>query len=91
MDVDVLSVDFKGDTAEASVDFRAKGAAPGSGTQMKYTLHKQSGKWVVKEKAESGGNPHGTPGGGLPPGHPGSAAPGGSIPPGHPPVGGPSR
>ena len=87
MDVDVTTVNFKGDTAEATVDFRPKGAAPGSGIQMKYTLEEKGGKWVVKGRSDkSGGTPHGTttmpgmPGAGdMPPGHP--TAPGG-VPPG---------
>jgi hypothetical protein len=75
MDVDVTSIDFKGNEADATVAFRAKGAPAGSGLQMRYTLEQKAGKWVVKEKAESG-SPHGSmanPGAGgeaLPPGHP---------------------
>jgi hypothetical protein len=83
MDVDVTTVNFKGDTAEATVDFRPKGAAPGSGIQMKYTLEDKGGKWVVKGRSDkSGGAPHG----GAPhgtttlPGMPGA----GEMPPGHP-------
>lgn len=74
MDVDVTSIDFKGNEADATVAFRAKGADPASGLQMRYTLEQKSGKWVVKDKAQAGGSPHGAamnPGGGaLPPGHP---------------------
>ena len=75
MDVDVTSIAFKGDQADATVAFRAKGAQAGSGLEMRYTLEQKSGKWVVKDKAEAGGSPHGAtaaPGGGgaLPPGHP---------------------
>ena len=82
MDVIVTSVDFKGAEAEATVEFKAKGASAGSGLQMRYTMEQKSGKWVVKDKAQAGGaphgaragqdaNPHGQPGGGgLPAGHP---------------------
>ena len=74
MDVDVTSIDFKGKEAEATVIFRAKGADPATGLQMCYTLEQKSGKWVVKDKAQAGGSPHGAamnPGGGqLPSGHP---------------------
>ena len=75
MDVDVTSIAFKGNEADATVAFRAKGAAPGSGLEMRYTLEQKSGKWVVKDKAEAGGSPHsaGAPASGgatLPPGHP---------------------
>lgn len=74
MDVDVTSIDFKGKEADATVTFRAKGADPASGLQMRYTLEQKSGKWVVKDKAQAGGSPHGAainPGAGrLPQGHP---------------------
>ena len=74
MEVDVTSVTFKGNEADATVAFRAKGSPAGSGLEMRYTLEEKSGKWVVKDKAEASGNPHGAPpgmgGGGLPPGHP---------------------
>ena len=71
MDVDVTSIAFKGEEADATVTFRAKGADASSGLQMRYTLEQKSGKWVVKEKAQAGGSPHGEAGGAtLPPGHP---------------------
>jgi hypothetical protein len=75
MDVDVTSVTFKGDEADATVAFRAKGSPAGSGLEMRYTLEQKSGKWVVKDKAEASGAPHGAmpnAGGGaeMPPGHP---------------------
>ena len=74
MDVDVVSIDFKGNEADATVAFRAKGASASSGLQFRYTLEQRSGKWVVKDKAQAGGSPHGAatnPGGGeLPAGHP---------------------
>jgi len=75
MDVDVTSIAFKGSEADATVSFRPKGSGPGSGLQMRYTLEQKSGKWVVKDKSEAGGSPHGAqanPGvtGGLPAGHP---------------------
>jgi hypothetical protein len=84
MDVDVVSIAFKGSEADATVAFRAKGADPGSGLQMRYTLEQKSGKWVVKDKSEAGSSPHGsTP-------KPGAANPhgdaGGALPPGHPSV-----
>ena len=74
---------FKGNEADATVAFRAKGADPATGLQMRYTLEQKSGKWVVKDKPEGGVNPHGTPGsapagaaeGALPPGHPTTAPP----------------
>src|SRR5205814_2487396 len=79
MDVDVTSVAFKGDEADATVAFRAKGSPAGSGLQMRYTLEQKSGKWAVKDKAQASGSPHGA----MPPG---AASPGGGMemPPGHP-------
>ena len=87
MDVDVTSIDFKGNEADATVSFRAKGADPASGLQMRYTLEQKSGKWVVKDKAQAGGSPHGAamnPGGepANPHGSPGA----GQLPAGHPPL-----
>ena len=74
MDVDVTSIAFKGSEADATVTFRAKGAGPASVMEMRYTLEQKSGKWVVKDKAQAGGAPHGgmaAPGGGeMPQGHP---------------------
>src|ERR1700674_5512393 len=87
MEVDVTSIDFKGKEADATVAFRAKGADPASGLQMRYTLEQKPGKWVVKEKAQAGGSPHGAamnPGAqrASPHGNPGA----GQLPPGHPPL-----
>jgi hypothetical protein len=85
MEVDVTSIDFKGKEADATVAFRAKGADPASGLQMRYTLEQKSGKWVVKEKAQAGGSPHGAtmnPGGEPASPHGNSGA--GNLPSGHP-------
>lgn len=84
MNVDVTSVYFRKDEADALVSFTPKGTEPGTGMQMRYTLRKRGGRWVVTDKAESGSNPHrgaqsdqapGEGGGnGLPPGHPSMGA-----------------
>lgn len=87
MDVDVTSIDFKGSEADATVNFRAKGADPATGLQMRYTLEQKSGKWVVKDKAQAGGSPHGAamnPGG--QPASPHGNQGGGELPAGHPPL-----
>jgi hypothetical protein len=81
MNVDVTAVSFRQDEADATVSFTAKGSPAAKGMAIHYTLARKGGKWVVKDKAESGGNPHGAPGAA------GSGAPGaveGSLPPGHP-------
>ena len=76
MDVDVTSIAFKGNEADATVSFRAKGADPASALQMRYSLEQKAGKWVVKDKAQAGGSPHGA-----------AMNPGASqVPPGHPPL-----
>ena len=82
MQVDVVSVSFRQNEADAVVSFRPKGSSePSAGMQMQYTLEKQGDRWVVKGKRESGMSPHGggTPSGAMPPA--------GAMPPGHPPAG----
>ena len=87
MDVDVVSIDFKGKEADATVAFKPKGASAATGLQMRYTLEQKSGKWVVKDKAQAGGSPHGA---GAQPGaspHGNAMQPGGGeLPAGHPPM-----
>jgi hypothetical protein len=68
---------FRQNEADAVVTFRARGENPGPGMDIRYTLERSGGKWVVKNKSDSGGNPHGTP----------SKAPAEELPPGHPPMG----
>lgn len=90
MDVEVASVTFRGNEADATVSFRPKGSTdPASGMRMRYTLERQGGRWVVKSKGEAGGTPHGAGGslGGDP--HGAGGATGGDLPPGHPPLGEP--
>jgi hypothetical protein len=72
MNVEVTSVSFRQNQADAVVAFTAKGASPGQPMTMRYTLERQGDHWVVKEKAENGANPHGAgaPTSQLPPGHP---------------------
>jgi hypothetical protein len=92
MQVDVTSVSFRQDEADATVAFRPKGAG-GSGMQMRYTLERQGNRWVVKGKgrAQAGQAPHGE----MPKGMPGAPGPGGepqggaALPPGHPAIGNP--
>lgn len=83
MNVNVNSVSFRKDEADAVVSFTAKGGSPGKGLSMRYTLSRQGGRWVVKDKAEAAGNPHGANMTEAPGESGGSANP---LPPGHPPV-----
>ena len=88
MNVEVASVSFREDEADVTVSIQLKGGTPDQGMRMSYTLERQNGDWVVKDKRGQGGteNPHGgaAPSGPLPSGHP--PAPTGEIPSGHPPV-----
>jgi hypothetical protein len=89
MQVDVTSVSFRQDEADATVSFRPKGAA-GGGMQMRYTLQRKGDRWVVqgKGRAGAGQSPHGQ----MPAGMAGSAAataPASALPPGHPAIGNP--
>lgn len=80
MNVEVTSVSFRQNEADAMVAFSAKGAGPGQLMSMRYTLERKGGRWVVKEKAESG-NPHAG----------GATASPGNLPPGHPAVPNPKQ
>jgi hypothetical protein len=74
MTISVVSVNFRGDEADAVVSVAPKEG--GSGIQMTYTLATENGKWAVKKSGAPSGAPHqATP-------------PAGELPAGHPPVGG---
>lgn len=83
MKIEIASVSFKGNEAEALVSFTPKGMEGAGGMQMRYTLEKKGNEWVVKGRADSGGH------GGMAPGAAPGAAPaeGSSLPPDHPPIG----
>jgi hypothetical protein len=83
MNVSVTSVSFRQNEADAVVAITAKGGAAGQGMSMRYTLTREGDHWVVKDKAETGGRPHGE--GGANP-HGTAATPTGEMPPGHPSV-----
>jgi len=78
MDVQVTSIAFHGDTADAVVNFAPKGQ-PSGGMQMAYTMEKKEDGWhiaVRKGNAGAHGGATAQPG----------AAPTGEMPAGHPPV-----
>jgi hypothetical protein len=88
MNVNVTSVTFKENEADAMVAFAPKGAG-GQPVSIPYTLERKGNRWVVKPRA-AGDSPHG---GAMPPGAnphgampPGGEAPAGAMPPGHPAV-----
>lgn len=80
MDVQVTSVTFSGNEADASVSISPKGT-PGGGMSMNYHLEQNGAKWVVKGRKDAGGTPHG--GGAVTPGAmPGGENPHGAMAPG---------
>lgn len=84
MNVDVTSVTFRSNEADAVVAITVRGATPGQPMSMRYTLERQGDHWTVKGKTEAGGGPHGA-GAANPHGEvqPPTA---GELPPGHPAV-----
>jgi hypothetical protein len=87
MDVTVTSVTFRGDEADATVSFAAKGSKDHSGAMnMNYVLENKGGKWVVKGRSgtsQHGGDPSGMPPSGMPKDMPKQIP---QMPPGHPPT-----
>ena len=79
MDINVVSVKFSGDAADAVVSFAAKGTGAGQ-MQISYHLEQKDGKWKVVGRQDA--NQHG--GGAMPPG----GAPQGAAPAGADPHGG---
>jgi hypothetical protein len=80
MNVDVTSVTFRGNQADAAVSITPKNA-PGGGMNVNYHLEQQGAKWVVMGRKDAGGTPHG--GGAVPAtgGAPAGASPHGAMPP----------
>lgn len=82
MDVVVTQATVNGNSAEASVDIRAKNGDPKAPPmQLVYQMQKQGDEWVVIKGQPTGGMAH--PG-------PGEAPPQGTMPPGHPATGAPA-
>ena len=79
MDINLVSVKFNGDAADALVSFAAKGTGAGQ-MQISYHLEQKDGKWKVVGRQDA--NQHG--GGAIPPG----GAPQGAAPAGVDPHGG---
>ncbi|MGH9632190.1 MAG: hypothetical protein ACRD7E_28120, partial [Bryobacteraceae bacterium] len=73
MNIEVTSLSFRENEAQATVSFKPR-SSPDQGMQMSYTLEREGNRWMVKKRADSGGDPHG------------GAAPSGDLPSGHPPV-----
>lgn len=81
MNVEITSVQFNGNQADATVAITPKGGPSNAGMTMPYHLEQQSGKWVVTGTRDQGANPHGA--GAVAPGvMPGAENPhGGAMPP----------
>lgn len=106
MDINVTSVQFHGNTADATVAFAAKGQPSGGGLTVNYELERVKDEWVVKSRAPMStmGHTQGAELPGMGSGHgatgnlatspDGHLAPNSSgaapLPPGHPAVGGAS-
>jgi hypothetical protein len=80
MSVEVTSVEFNGNQADATVSFSPKGGNGAQGMSMRYQLEKKDGHWVVMGRKDAGSSPHG--GGAMPPAAPGVENPhgGGKMP-----------
>lgn len=85
MDIDITSVNFRSNEADAMVAFKPKGS-PNAGMSMKYTLELKGNHWVVKDRPAGDANPHGGSGGGAGMNPHGGGAPPQEMPPGHPTV-----
>ena len=78
MDIEIASVTFRKDEADAVVSFKPKGSNdPATGMKMNYTLERKGDQWVVKGRSGMGAgmgdkNPHG---GGMPSGMPSGMPP----------------
>ena len=59
MTVELTSVQFNGNHADATVSFTPKSGPAGAGMSMTYQLEQRDGKWVVVGRKEAGGSPHG--------------------------------
>ena len=72
MNVEVTSVQFNGDQAQATVTFTPKGGSASQSMSMQYQMEKKGGRWSVVGRKDAGASPHG---GSMP-----AAAPGGENP-----------
>ena len=79
MSVEVTSVQFNGDQAQATVTFTPKGGTAAQSMSMQYQMEKKGGRWSVVGRKDAGASPHG---GGVPAAPPGAENPhgGGKMP-----------
>lgn len=84
MDVNVVSVSFRDNEADAVVSFAPKGGTAAQGLTMKYTMARQGSEWHIKSRAQADIQRHAgqaQPGGGME-----SAPDMGQMPAGHMPI-----
>jgi hypothetical protein len=90
MTITVTQATINGDTAQASVDIRAKNGDPSAPPmQLVYHMQKQGNDWVVVKGQPTGGMQHPAPGempppGTMPPGQPATGGTSGQMPANHP-------
>lgn len=103
MQVDVSSVSFRQNEADALVSFRPKGADSAAAMQIRYTLERKGNNWVVKGRGTGADSHSAMPPAGMgqtPPAGMGQMPPAGmegmkmppsagasKLPEGHPPIG----
>ena len=80
MDINVVSVKFNGDAADAVVSFAAKGTGAGQ-MQIQYHLEQKDSKWKVvgRQDANQHGGGQAAPGGAPPDGAPAGSSPHGGM------------
>ena len=92
MDVNVVSVSFRGQEADAVVSFAPKGGTPMM--SMNYTMERKANEWHIKKRASGDIQKHATQ---LPADHGAGSSMGSApplpgdqtqLPPGHPPMSG---
>lgn len=92
MDINVDSVSFRQNEADAQVSFMPKGGGRNQAITMTYQMERQGDEWRVKSRNMNAHNQQKPGQAGqtaLPPGHPGMSSmpqPGTPLPPGHPQV-----
>jgi len=88
MDIEISSVTFRDNEADANVTFKPKGGDAAAGMSMKYTLERKGNDWVVKKNPSAGGHGMTMPGGmGSGMGSGVGSGQGMQMPPNHPPMG----
>ncbi len=89
MDINVDSVSFSQNEADAQVSFMPKGGARSQAITMSYVMERQGDEWRIKSRNMNAHNEEQPGQTALPPGHPGVSGtlqPGTPLPPGHPQV-----